>query len=77
MCKSWQPIETAPKDGTPVLLLSPSFQPGDYGNIKGGLVWVSGGWRNLGNGWRNDYGKEDPTYWMPLPEAPGEMTAKK
>ncbi len=70
----WQPIKTAPKDGTPVLLYSPI--PQDYigkgGNTPRGLIWISGGWRDTG-GWRGDYCKDTPTYWMLLPEPPKEM----
>lgn len=66
----WQPIETAPKDGTPALLFSPYDE--DM-NCKGGLIWVSGGWgRAVINpySWRGESNKEPPTHWMPLPEPP-------
>ncbi len=79
---SWQPIETAPKDGTEIL----ATWSGDlYG---GGLYWKYAvvQWGNdMGHGKEKD--KEwllaeigphaiseipsgDPTHWMPLPEPP-------
>jgi hypothetical protein len=65
----WLPIETAPMDGTNVLLV----------NRKGHMA--CGLWRDgiLGRGWFLRGGNEPnvffndhhgPTHWMPLPEAP-------
>ena len=68
----WQPIETAPRDGTPLLLFSPAPDKWKFagGNTtSGALIWVSGGWRETG-GWRGDYHKDPPTHWMPLPDPP-------
>jgi hypothetical protein len=65
----WQPIETAPKDGTQVLLCS-----------DGGAVWM-GHWVGRSgaykiNGWTRyncvDIGWE-PSNWMPLPEPPEDV----
>jgi hypothetical protein len=67
---AWQTIETAPKDGTNVLLLNRA------GNMACGM-WMES--RGLGTGWflrggggpdlffNDHYG---PTHWMPLPAAP-------
>lgn len=64
--EKWQPIETAPKDGTAVL----GFFPGLVGYVArqdvqpinwsgwGGGVWAVNG--------RND-SSQRPTHWMPLP----------
>jgi hypothetical protein len=68
---TWQPIETAPKDGTNVLLVN------RRGNIAAGLWrdglfgerggwWLRGG--NAPNTFFNDH--HGPTHWMPLPAAP-------
>jgi len=62
----WQPIETAPKDGTHVLLY---VDKGAAVNITGGFwdnhpkcgCWIAGGYT------RKQF---PPTHWMPLPEAP-------
>ena len=71
---NWQPIETAPKDGTLIiglgLPLDPeTFQLPDTRVIK---IWFVGdvwGWAR-----RNRFGDFtvgfSPTHWMPLPEAP-------
>ena len=62
LVKGWQPIETAPKDGTDVLL--------------GAEGWVIiGSWFRFddeGNGrWMHEDGATcDPTHWQPLPSPP-------
>jgi hypothetical protein len=60
----WQPIETAPKDGTTIL-----YADGYWGvNITSWQDWgESGEWYNGSNPTRLEF-----TYWMPLPEPPGE-----
>ena len=60
----WQPIETAPKDGTPILIWD--------GEIQYVCAWVQ---RTPGD-WRwfefdgEFYHSYKPTHWMPLPEPP-------
>ena len=62
----WQPIETAPKDGT-AILVAHSEAAFD--------VW----WSDDENGWvddcMDDWGDKyiiyHPTHWMPLPPLPG------
>ena len=62
----WQPIETAPKDRTTVLVYEPSHPSSliDDGFVDAayfnGAVWQSG------------FGYPEPTHWMPLPEPPKE-----
>ena len=57
----WQPIKTAPRDGTKIL--------GFEGDDCVLLMWVSE-W----NDWYNFDGASigEPTHWMPLPAAPTE-----
>lgn len=58
----WQPIETAPKDGTWVLCFVPDNCP-EYENTLV-LRYVIGSWGRPGiGGYR-------PTYWQPLPNPP-------
>jgi hypothetical protein len=80
----WQPIETAPKDGTPILLFypGPDYDSGNYhsdGEAVGVTMAVVRG-RTTANGyliWEGYYSAVDPSYatpthWMPLPEPPTE-----
>ena len=68
----WQPIETAPKDGTWVLLYSPDNEPSvatccwESLNYNWAPQWV---W---GSKQRADFrgGFYGATHWMPLPEPP-------
>lgn len=65
----WQPIETAPKDGTPVLVFVPrdrfvavmQYKPRHNGD-------------KIGGDWAEDLGEQfwrfTPSHWMPLPEPP-------
>lgn len=63
----WQPIATAPKDGTPII----AYQPGgkycnghEYPACVGLSHWY-------GDGWEGPYNPRDfPTHWMPLPAPP-------
>lgn len=61
VAQPWMPIETAPKDGTRVLLV---IDHGEWGD----KIWT-GLWAN---GWMVSYGKTSnpPTHWMPLPAEP-------
>ena len=78
MSDEWQPIETAPKDGTWVLLSG-----GDCGQESDDPSCVSGQWTTYLNGGQCEghwqfawfdggyYGwYDDPTHWMPLPNPP-------
>lgn len=58
----WEPIETAPKDGTLVLLFCPSQFTGDY-QIVG--LWERGNWRDP-----DECQPIEATHWMPLPMPP-------
>jgi len=72
---NWQPIETAPRDGTPILGYCPQrgqretrmgiYKPGTVGYN----LWKKGGWP-LESGWEYKEPSEirnwRPTHWMPL-----------
>lgn len=64
----WQPIETAPKDGTNILVFTPK------GKARAGVVCGihCGWWTTLFDEWTTSDGdcEMDPTHWMPLPEPP-------
>jgi len=59
----WQPIETAPRDGTSVLVYSSKWFPGtndcDIAFVAFGVWETLEGMRNM-----------NPTHWMPLPSPP-------
>ncbi len=70
--RAWQPIETAPKDGTTILVFQEAI---------GTAYWFEG--TDGSHGWivhdvaRDDWtrsashrGVDPPTHWMPLPEQP-------
>lgn len=66
---TWQPIETAPKDGTWLLL--GQFSDSDTDDYCHGVAhWHDGGWTD---GYQPDWywrGAFEPTHWQPLPEPP-------
>jgi hypothetical protein len=57
----WQPIETAPKDGTWILVFENHEKPLDT------VMW-----NHFYGLWRNGYNDHAsyPTHWQPLPEPP-------
>jgi hypothetical protein len=59
----WQPIETAPKDGTDLLLWWPYWS-----KIPVHGYWSLGEWASLSAISEGD----GPTHWMPLPAPPTE-----
>jgi len=67
---SWQPIETAPKDGTRVWLYCPEDEPtqvvGEWIEGDGYALWA------YVDACMRDVVPEgpSPTHWMPLPEGP-------
>ena len=77
---AWQPIETAPKDGTWILV----YEPHNYEPEVHIVRWAeSDGWPN-GKTWlTEEYGggpdghsATDATHWMPLPDAPNKEPNK-
>ena len=80
----WQPIETAPRDGTPILIYQPDYEDGgpdmhrrhsDHWTETAVVPYddnryAIGYWRPWG-GWGNrNHARPKPTHWMPLPPLP-------
>lgn len=59
LAKGWQPIETAPIDGTRVL----SYNA--HGDFQEVVLYGKHGWTN-----QDETELYQPTHWMPLPETP-------
>jgi len=63
--QGWQPIETAPKDGTLILLCR-------VGVVTGELFVVSGCWNSGGAylmpHWQSSAQMHNATHWMPIPK---------
>ena len=74
----WQPIETAPKDGTQILLCR-AFDA-DGNRIEPlGIFAQCAQWWGIEEGWvvycsmvREPLLHFEPTHWMPLPQPPTE-----
>lgn len=67
----WQPIETAPKDETGVLLFQggQTFSPCEWqkeGVISEVGFWLW--WQSESSGWMTEL--KNPTHWRPHPEPP-------
>lgn len=65
----WQPIETAPKDGTEILVWGKS---GSWGPSYYVALW-DGAWKAMIGGWQvydDSQIEEDPTHWTLLPDPP-------
>ena len=63
MADEWRPIETAPEDGTSVLLWQPTHRGGYVVIAYFDLFYLA--WREEEEGI-----SLDPTHWRPLPEPP-------
>ncbi len=70
----WQPIETAPKDGSSILIVY--ICPLDGPLVKEAQWWKRWYTDETNQGWMlanldEEYGDYiEPTHWMPLPEPP-------
>lgn len=62
----WKPIESAPKDGTQILLYAPAWRAPNTGWTFGSDDWQACPYHHAGDPrWK-------PTHWMPLPDPPTE-----
>ena len=62
----WQTIDSAPRDGSRVLL----FEAGGFMAEVCWGEWIGGEWRDIGDiGCNGQWGYE-PTHWQPLPPPP-------
>lgn len=65
--EGWRPIESAPKDGTEILVLGPAHPNDIYYAVA---AFVDGRWydnpEDVAEGWE----LHPPTHWLPLPQAP-------
>lgn len=74
---SWQPIETAPKDGAAILVYGRnSFACEPYMGVRQWFSWPSGGgvWAepNISAHDLDDWLDDEITHWMPLPQPPAQ-----
>jgi hypothetical protein len=78
----WQPIETAPKDGTAILVACPEAENIFIGAWR---TWESAALRGevtawWSNGAKNSYQPDQlilaPKYWMPIPDLPNRANPK-
>jgi hypothetical protein len=65
MDQTWQPIETAPRDGSKMLFWFP-YAGVDIGVFIEGQPYASHYAMGV------DFPLTEPLYWMPLPPIPGE-----
>ncbi len=61
MSNEWRLIETAPKDGTRILV----YRPGSEGHKTG-----IDRWKREYKSWYHSKPANPPRYWMPLPRPP-------
>lgn len=69
--EAWQPIATAPHDGTSVLVYAPANKCAYYDRHQR-PCWSVDHWHYTthGAGWYKQAPDTPWTHWMPLPEAP-------
>ena len=61
----WQPIETAPRDGTHILA---AWLPAMFPRwVREAIMWKDGEWVTT---WSHEPISSRPRHWMPLPDPP-------
>lgn len=68
---SWQPIETAPKDGTIFIAYRPNFKESIVSEVSEDYWFEADDF--IPAGWANSSEISPPTHWMPLPQPPKEL----
>jgi len=58
---NWQPMDSAPRDGSRILVCD------QYG-VPLFASWWAGGWRC-----QRELPQWEPSYWLPLPKAPNHI----
>lgn len=71
---AWRPIESAPKDGTDIIVYRPKFD-GDYIPQVGLDYWMTKG--VLAPTWGKSRKDCPPTHWQPLPRAPKSSSSER
>lgn len=64
----WRPIETAPKDGTTILMAK--YHDGDRYWIASGCIEDQNFWCDFADDDFVPFSHQNPSHWMPLPAAP-------
>jgi hypothetical protein len=78
----WQPIDTAPRDGSFFLMHRPGMEPDvvnwppDYSLGKWHWLDETDDNDRYSSGWRGHIADYDGTHWMPLPPPPEAMERK-
>ena len=65
---TWRRIESAPKDGTDIIVYRPHAVENENVPKVGVDYWS----KRLGNCWAKSNDSKQPTHWMPLPTPPEE-----
>lgn len=66
----WQPINTAPRDGTVILITRYGDTYAAFFDVNDGAfpwIFLDPGSQEYTNGWQDDVDRFGPTHWMPMP----------
>ena len=66
----WQPIATAPRDGTTILATIRVFIKGEYSYTQTDKIWFDGESGEIHNDCYDGWEWEHYEYWRPLPAGP-------
>lgn len=74
----WLPIESAPRDGTDILIAGGTYSAYDHNDLPAGRMVSIAYWdKSMGGHWHGDEANahdewhvHKPTHWMPLPPPP-------